>query len=158
MYANDDCWLPPGFVVGKLEVEHSAVPGVTRYQVDGIGVDHTTITAVPDPTPALLKLLKAKGAEWGRQDHALAKKRARYDDGLRETTIDKDFGVHMVREDYSETFGAFCDEMTEENQRLTADRRAEVANLVTQLGTQDGAQLQVQSRRPRQPRSKPNRP
>jgi hypothetical protein len=41
-----------------------------------------------------------------------------------------EFEVHLVRQDQLEAFGAFCDEMRRENQRLTADRQAKVADLV----------------------------
>jgi hypothetical protein len=61
----------------------------------------------------------------------LAKRRARKDESFREESIDEEFGGHMVRQDRLEAFGAFCDEMSSENQRLTAKRQAEVAGLVT---------------------------
>lgn len=129
-HADDDRWLPPGFVVGGLHVRH--VPGLDydQYSVDGIGVDKSTIVQIPDPTPELIRVLKRKSSEWARQDRTLARKRARKDSRFREKGIDEEFGVHMVREDRQEGFGAFCDEMRREDQRLTAARSAKVAELL----------------------------
>jgi hypothetical protein len=129
-HANDDLWLPPGLVVGELEVRHVFALNYDQYLVDGVGVDETTITPVPDPTPELLRALKVKSSQWARQDRALAERRARKDDSFRQESEDEEFGVHRVREDRLEAFDAFCDEMSSENQRLTAERQAAVADLV----------------------------
>jgi hypothetical protein len=67
---------------------------------------------------------------WARHDRLLAKRRARKEDNFREKSEDKEFGVHLVREDRQETFSAFCDEMDHENQRLTAECQADVAVLI----------------------------
>ena len=65
----------------------------------------------------------------------LAGRRARKDDSFREESVDKEFEVHLVREDRVEAFGAFCDEMRNENQRLTAERQSEVTDLVREHQT-----------------------
>jgi hypothetical protein len=129
-HADDEHWLPPRFIVGELHVRH--VPALTydQYLVAGISVDETTLAPVPNPTPKLLRALKEKSSEWARYDRLLARRRARNDDRFREESVDKDCEVHLVREDRWEAFSAFCDEMRRENQRLTAERQAEVADLV----------------------------
>jgi hypothetical protein len=129
-HADDERWLPPAFVVGELDVRHVPALNYDQYLVDGASVDESTVMPIPDPTPELVRVLKAKSSEWARHDRSLAKRRARRDDSFREKREDNEFGVHLVREDRSEAFGAFCDEMSKENQRLTDERQAEVADLV----------------------------
>jgi hypothetical protein len=128
--ANDELWLPPAFVVGELVVRHVPALNYDQYLVDGAGVDEATITRIPNPTPQLVRVLKEKSSEWARHNRLLAKRRARKDDSFREETVDEEFEVHLVREDRSEAFCAFCDEIRKENLRLTAERQAEVAGLV----------------------------
>lgn len=94
-FANNDEWLPPGFIVGELEVRTLSHD---QFLVDGVLVDETTITPIPDPTPELIRVLKQKSLEWTRHDRKLAKSRAREDDGFREKDIDKEFGVHWVHQ------------------------------------------------------------
>jgi hypothetical protein len=129
-YADDDRWLPPCFVVGEVKVCHVPTLNYDQYLVDGIVVDEATIKPISDPTPELLRVLKEKSVEWARHDRLLAKSRARKDDSFRQDSVDKEFEVHLVREDQSEAFGAFCDEMDRENRSLTAERKAEVADLI----------------------------
>ena len=129
-HADDDRWLPPRFVVGELHVRHVPALNYDQYLVAGTGVDETTLAPVPNPTPKLLRALKEKSSEWARHDRLLAKRRARKDDSFREESVDKEFEVHLVRQDRLEALGAFCDEMSSENQRLTAERQAAVADLV----------------------------
>jgi hypothetical protein len=129
-HVRDDLLLPPAFVVGELEVHY--VPGLDYDQnlVEGVPADESTITPISNPTPELMKLLKKKSLEWERQDNKLAKKRAREDGRFREESLNREFEVHLVRKDRSEAFSAFCNAMTNENRRLTAERRAEVEELV----------------------------
>jgi hypothetical protein len=129
-HADDNRWLPPGVVVGELEVRHVPALNCDQYLVDGSGVDETTLAPLAHPTPKLLRALKEKSLEWARYDQLLARGRARKDESFREESVDKDFEVYRVREDRWEAFSAFCDGMRRENQRLTAERQAEVADLV----------------------------
>ena len=129
-HANDDLWLPPEFVVGELKVHHVVALDYDQYLVDGIGVAETTITPLPNTTRELVRVLREKRSKWARHDRLLAERRAREDDSFREASEDEESDVHLVREDRLGAFGAFCDEMRNENQRLTAERRAEVAALV----------------------------
>ena len=129
-HADDDRWLPPRFVIGEVEVRYVPTLNYDQHLVGGVGVDETTIVPIPDSAPELIRVLKEKSSEWRRQDRALARRRARKDDSFRQEDKDKEFEVHLVREDRWEAFSAFCSEMRDENQRLTAERRAEVAELV----------------------------
>ena len=126
-YADDDSWLPPAFVVGELVVRQ--LPTYEQHLVDGSCVDVATIIPLPNPAPELVRALKVKSSEWTRLDRLLAKRRARKDDSFREEYVDEEEEVHLVRKDQLEAFTAFCDEMREENQRLTTARRAEVADV-----------------------------
>jgi hypothetical protein len=128
--ADDERWLPPQFVVGELAVRYVAPLDYDQYSVDGVCVDETTIRPISNPTPKLITMLKKKSLEWQRQDQNLAKSRARKDNQFREKRINKEYGVHMVREELSEAFGRFCDEMANEDRRLSRERQAEVAKLV----------------------------
>ncbi len=128
-HADDDRWLPPSFVAGELVVRRVPTLGYDQYFVDGLEVDESTVTPVIDPTPELIRLLKERSVEWARQDRELAERRAQQDDGFRDDKIDEEYEVHLVREDQQEAFVAFCDEMDNENRRLTAERRAAVAEM-----------------------------
>ena len=129
-HASDEYWLPPQFVVGELVVRHVPALDYDQYLVGGIGVDAATVTPILMPTPELARVLKEKRSEWARHDRLLAKRRARKDDSFREEREDEEYEVHLVREDQTEAFGAFCDKMDREDQRLTTERQAEVADLV----------------------------
>jgi hypothetical protein len=129
-HARDDLWLPPSFVVGELVVRRVTALDDNLYSVGGIGVDECTVTPITSPTPELIRLLRQKKSEWDQQDHKLAERRGQEDDSFREECIDPDNEVHLVRDDQTAAFSAFTDAMNIENQRLTADRRAEVAELV----------------------------
>ena len=128
--ASDEYWLPPQFVVGELVVRYVPALDYGQYLVDGVGVDEDTVVPVARPKPELLRALRRKSAAWARQDRELAESRAQENDGFREDHVDEEYEVHLVREDQQVAFGAFCDRMEAENQRLTAERRAEVAELV----------------------------
>jgi hypothetical protein len=118
-----------------VESAHDA-PSEDRHRVHPrgrrpiIGVDAATVTPIPNPTPELVRVLKGKAAKWARSDRSLAKRRARKDDSFREEAADEEAEVDLVREDQLDAFGVFCYEMSAENARLTAERRAEVAELV----------------------------
>jgi hypothetical protein len=129
-HANDDLWLPAQFVVGELVVRRVRSDH-HQYFVDGSMVDGATITPIPDPTPDMVRVLKEKSAAWASHDRLLARRRGRKDDTFREKAVDEEAEVHLVRADQSEAFGTFCREMSSENQRLTAERQAEVADLVS---------------------------
>jgi hypothetical protein len=129
-HADDDQWLPPVIVVGELEVYHVAAFDSDQFLVDGVGVDETTITPISKPTPDLIRILKKKSLEWERQDHKLAKRRGLEDGNFREKRKNKEFEVHLIREDRCDAFSAYCDEMRNENRRMSAQRRAEVTKLV----------------------------
>lgn len=129
-HADDDGWLPPQFVAGELVVQHVPALGYDLHLVDGVGVDESTVVPVAHPTPALLRALKRKSAIWARRDRELAESRAQEDDGFREEHVDEEYEVHLVRSDQKSAFAAFCDRLEAENQRLTADRRAAVAELL----------------------------
>lgn len=128
--ANGDAWLPPQFVVGDLVV-HRVRSDYHQYFVDGIGVDGATVTPLANPTTELVRVLKKKGAAWARHDRLLARRRARKDDTFREAAVDEEAEVHPIRDEQLVAFGAFWDEMSIENQRLKAERPAEVADLVS---------------------------
>jgi hypothetical protein len=127
-YADDDGWLPPAFVVGEMVVRRLAA--YDQYLVGGICVDAATILPLPNPSPELIRALDAKSSEWARHDELLAERRERKDDSFREEHVDEEEEIHLVRENQSEAFAAFCEEMRAENQRLTTDRRAVVADLM----------------------------
>lgn len=129
-HASYEYWLPPQFVVGELVVRHVIALGYDQHLVGGIGVEASTVTAITNPTPGLVREMKGKAAKWARSDRTLAKRRAGKDDSFREEAVDVESEVQLVREDQSEAFGAFCDEVDAENRMLTAERQAEVADLI----------------------------
>lgn len=131
-HASEEHWLPPQFVVGELVVRHVPALDYDQHLVGGTCVDPATVVPVPSPTPALVRALHERAAEWARSDRSLAEERARKDDSFREETVDPEAEVHLVREDQLGAFGAFCDEMEAENRRLADERRAAVAELVRQ--------------------------
>jgi hypothetical protein len=126
----EENWLAPQFVVGRLYVQYVTPLNYDKVSVDGVGVDETTVKPIANPTRELVRILKAKGREWQRQDSALVRKRGREEDSFREKKIDKEFGVHIIRDDAWDAFDAFYKAMQDEDQRLTAERQAEVAELV----------------------------
>jgi hypothetical protein len=132
-HADDDNWLPPRFVVGKLAVQHVTALDYGQHLVDGTPVDKTTIVSVPNAGAELLSVLKEKALAWERQDRQLAKKRGRMDGRFRDDHVDPEYEVVLVREDQWEAFSTFCHEMDEENARLTMERQAEVAELIREF-------------------------
>jgi len=132
--ANDDRWLPPKFVIGELEIRHVRALDYDQHFVDGVGVDETTLLPIPDPKPEIIRTLKRLSSKWARQDETLARKRARKDGSFREMGGDKDSEVRLVRVDRGDAFSAFCKAMADENHRLTAGRRAEVATVLKMTG------------------------
>src|SRR5437868_2468784 len=95
-HASDEYELPPQFVVGELVVRHVPALDYDQYLVDGVGVDEGTVMPLTRPTPALLRALKRKSAEWARQDRDLAESRAREDDAFREDHVDEECEAHLV--------------------------------------------------------------
>jgi len=130
-YVNSDQCIPQSFVVGELAVSRVGVFDYLQYTVDDEPVDETTITRISTPTASVIRMLKRKRQQWEREDKKLINSRGRQEDRFWGKK-NKD-GDREILDDQWEALRALWDKMVDENRRLTAERRAEVAELVNRF-------------------------
>jgi hypothetical protein len=131
--SNDEFWLPPSFVYGLLAFGHNAMFDRDFCNVGNCHAIEDTITPIPNPTPGVIAKLKKKSQQWSAEDSKIAERRARKDNTFREKKINKEWGVNLVRKVCEEAFIANFDEDRKEDQRLIAERTAEVLEMIASL-------------------------
>lgn len=140
-------YRPAGFAVGELVRRHSPFGGF-QYFVGGQFVDGSTVQVIPNPAPELLRKLEALSKAWSRQNSQLEAQREEQDNGFRCKRVNPAYGVSLVRKDRERAFSAFCDDNNKEDERLMAERKAIVANLVEQYAKKE-PKVAVNSFRPK---------
>lgn len=129
-------YRPADFVVGVLSKRHSPFGGF-QFFVGGQFAEESTIDVIPNPTPELLRKLEARSRAWSRQNSAIEAKREELDNSFRTKRPHPVDQNHYIRKDRETAFRKFCFDNDKEDERLMAERTAEVSRLLERYGNKE---------------------